>query len=273
MFPNIRINAFFVFLALLAGLNSAPSFLIAETDEETIYVCPPCGHDCLKTQFNAPGACGECGMKLVELQTALNQPAMAHPAGERKKVAILVFEEVQIIDYTGPWEIFGQAGFEVFTVAKEEGMITSVFGLKIQPDYNLNNHPEPDILLIPGGQVFNTQNDPVIKEWLNRNAQKAEIVLSVCNGAFILAKAGLLNGLKATATRALVHGLANAAPNITIVEDTRFVDTGKIITSGGLSSGMDAALHVVSRVRGEEVAKNIARGLEYQWNSQGIIEP
>ena len=101
--------------------------------------------------------------------------------------------------------------------------------------------------------------------------QKAQIVLSVCNGAFILAKAGLLNGLQATATRPLVHGLTSAAPNITIVEDTRFVDNGKVITSGGLSAGMDAALHVVARIKGEQTAERVAKGIEYEWNSEGVI--
>ena len=111
----------------------------------------------------------------------------------------------------------------------------------------------------------------VSKKWLNEKAKEAEIVLSVCNGAYILAKAGLLNGLKATTTRALVDGLENAAPNITVVRDTRFVDNGKVITSGGLSAGMDAALHVVSRIHGEERAKRIAYGIEYEWRPQGYV--
>ncbi|NIR48030.1 DJ-1/PfpI family protein [candidate division KSB1 bacterium] len=210
-------------------------------------------------------------MKLVD-KASVAQQQMRHAAKtERKKVAVLVFPGVQIIDFTGPWEVFGQAGFEVFTVAQESGPITTTFGMSLNPDYNFNNCPKPDFILVPGGNVLKTQSDPEVKTWLHQNTEEANMVLSVCNGAFILAKSGLLEGLKATTTRSLVDGLAAAAPNIEVVRDTRFVDNGKIITSGGLSAGIDAALHLVSKVYGRKRAERIARGLEYEWHSDGLL--
>ena len=250
-------------LCILALFPSA-----AEDADAPEYVCPPCGHDCLKTVFDEAGACGKCGMKLVLLSSIKDRPASPRAAAAGKKVAILIFDGVQIIDYTGPYEIFGQAGYHVFTVAKTPGTIETTFGMKVVPDYTLADHPSPDIVLVPGGQVFATQDDPAVKEWLTGNAEEAEVVLSVCNGAFILAKAGLLRGLKATTTRPLVDGLANAAPHITVVRNVRYVDNGKIVTSGGLSAGMDAALHIVSRINGQDNAGRIARRIEYDWNAE-----
>lgn len=221
--------------ALLA-VSTAGSF--PESGSGAEYVCPPCGHECLKTTFHEPGACGICGMKLVLLSTVLDQQAeQKHTKAQKKKVAILIFDGVEIIDYTGPWEIFGGAGFEVFTVPKTPEMITTVYGMKVTPNYTLEEHPAPDIVLVPGGQVFGPQSDLAVMRWLKDSASKAEVVLSVCNGAFILAKAGLLKGMKATTTRPLVDGLAAAGEDITPVHDVRFVDNGKIVTSGGLSAG------------------------------------
>ena len=194
---------------------------------------------------------------------------MSHAApAERRKVAILLFEGVQIIDYSGPWEIFGQAGFDVFTVARSKEPIETVFGMRVIPDHTLDEHPEADILLVPGGSVLGTQNDPAVQRWLKSTSKQADVVLSVCNGAFILAKSGLLEGLRATTTRPLIDGLATAAPDITVVHDVRWVDNGKIVTSGGLSAGMDAALHVVARYSSEERAARIAHGLEYDWRQR-----
>ena len=140
--------------------------------------------------------------------------------------------------------------------------------MKVGADYGLTDHPNADILLVPGGQVFGTQDDPAVQKWLRARAEQAEVVLSVCNGAFILAKSGLLKGLKATTTRPLVDGLANAAPDITVVRDVRYVDNGKIVTSGGLSAGMDAALHVVRRLEGADTAERIAASIEYAWSGE-----
>ena len=104
-------------------------------------------------------------------------------------------------------------------------------------------------------------------QWIQEKSKDADYVLSVCNGAFILAKTGLLDGLSATTTRYLIDGLEAIAPNTKMVRNVRYVDNGKIITSGGLSAGIDAALHLVSKIQGKERAQSIAYGLEYEWRT------
>ena len=258
-------------LAAFIGLGFAycdPSAIYAnQPSDKKEYVCPPCGCDKDNEVFDKPGACPTCGMALVEKGSAVSRPASS-PNVERKKVAILIFDGVQIIDYTGPWEVFGQAGFEVFTVAQKPDPITTAFGMKVTPAHVFADQLKPDILLVPGGNVLAAQKDPQTLKWVQESAEKAEVVLSVCNGAYILAKAGLLNGLTATTTAPLIDGLAQAAPNIKVVYDRRYVDNGKIITTGGLSAGIDGALHVISRLFGQGRAQAVALGIEYDWQPE-----
>lgn len=259
-----------VLLAVLLSVVFNPlqpaSVFASRGADKTEYVCPPCSCDKDNEVFDKPGTCTSCGMKLVEKGSGAARPM---PAAERRKVAILVFDGVQIIDYTGPWEVFGQAGFDVYTVALKADPIRTNMGMKVIPNYTVENNPKPDILVVPGGGVLNTQKDPKALKWVQETADKAEVVLSVCNGAYILAKAGLLNGLTATTTAPLIDGLSAAAPNIKVVYDKRFVDNGKIITTGGLSSGIDGSLHVVSRLLGRGRAQAIALGIEYNWHPEG----
>ncbi|MBI3843778.1 MAG: DJ-1/PfpI family protein [Planctomycetes bacterium] len=178
---------------------------------------------------------------------------------------ILLFEGVQIIDYTGPYEVFGQAGLRVVTVAASTEPLTTAMGMHVTPNFDLAHAPEADILVIPGGGVESATENQAVISWLREKAKQTPNVLSVCNGAFILAKAGLLDGLKATTFHGLIDELKTAAPHTTIVRDQRFVDNGKIVTAAGLSSGIDGALHVVAKMRGEGFAEATALGLEYDW--------
>lgn len=186
-------------------------------------------------------------------------------ARDMENVAILVFDGVQIIDYTGPYEVFGQAGYRVFTVAAGPGPITTNMEMQVAPAYTLDNAPEAKVLVIPGGGVDAAMNDPRILAWIRERAATAEHVLTVCNGAFILARTGLLDGLTATTFYDLIPELRTAAPKTRIVSDQRFVDNGKIITTAGLSSGIDGSLHVVERLRGKGRAQQVALNLEYDW--------
>jgi putative intracellular protease/amidase len=182
-----------------------------------------------------------------------------------KSVGILVFDGVQIIDYTGPYEVFGQAHFNVFTVSEKGQAITTSMGMSVNPTYSFENSPDPDILMIPGGTVEATYGNPRVIDWLRRKADKAQYVMSVCNGAFILAKTGLLDGLSATTFYGMIDPFRTFAPKVKVVTDQRFVDNGKIITSAGLSSGIDAALHLVEKIRGRGRAKALALHMEYDW--------
>jgi len=227
------------------------------------YVCPPCGCGSDDKVHDKPGFCEVCGMPLIVKGSQAAAPAQAPQA--RKKVAILIFDNVQIIDYTGPYEVFGAAGLEVFTVAASPAMITTSMGMKVTPHYALNDAPAADVLLIPGGGVVATQQDPNVIKWIQERSKQAEYVLSVCNGAYILAKTGLLDGLTATTTAPLIDGLAAFAPKVKVVRDQRYVDNGKFITTAGLSSGIDGAIYVVSKMFGMARAQLTALRMEYDW--------
>ena len=185
---------------------------------------------------------------------------------ELMKVAIFVFDGVQIIDYTGPYEVFGQGGqFDVYTVSKTGKTITTAMGMSMNPKYAFADSPEPDVLVIPGGDVHGPQGDPEVLDWIRKTVGGADHVLTVCNGAFILASTGLLDGLSATTFYGLIDELRDLAPRVNVVSDRRYVDNGKIVTSAGLSSGIDGALHMISRIRGEGRAQAVALNLEYDW--------
>jgi transcriptional regulator GlxA family with amidase domain len=206
------------------------------------------------------------------LSAATHSAAAARP----RNLAILVFEGVQIIDYTGPWEVFGHAmagehqqAFEIYTVAPKAGTITTAMGMSVNPKYSFANAPRADVLVLPGGDVEPFMDDAAVKKWVQESAKNAEIVLSVCNGAFFLGRAGLLDGLEATTFAGLIDELQKAAPKARVVRDRRFVDNGKIITSAGLSSGIDGALHVIERLLGKGTAQVAATALEYDWRPDG----
>ena len=186
-------------------------------------------------------------------------------ADERFKVAILLFDEVQIIDFAAPYEVFGQAKFDVYTVSKEGKEVTTAMGLHVSPAYSFATLPEVDAILVPGGDVHTAMHDKAILQWLQSRSDLAQYVMSVCTGALILAEAHLLDGLQATTFHRQIDNLRESYPAIKVLNDQRFVDNGKVITSAGLSSGMDAALYLVSKVQGLEAAKTIAHHIEYDW--------
>lgn len=229
------------------------------------YVCPPCGCGSDERLYDKPGFCPVCGMALIIKGSAPESGAPAVSREPAKKVAILIFDGVQIIDYTGPYEVFGAAGLEVFTVATSAATITTNMGMKVTPRYTLEDAPAADVLLIPGGGVIPTQQDPRVLKWIQDRSKQAEIVMSVCNGAFILARTGLLDGLTVTTTAGLIDGLPTVAPKVKVVRDQRYVDNGKFITTAGLSSGIDGALYVVSRLFGNARAQLTALRIEYDW--------
>jgi putative intracellular protease/amidase len=196
------------------------------------------------------------------------------PKAAPRNLAILIFDGVQIIDYTGPYETFGHAYsnegpvFNIYTVSEKVAAITTAMGMTVTPKYAFDNAPPANVLLIPGGDVEKQVNSPVVIAWLQSQSKDAEVVMSVCNGAFILAKAGLLDGLEATTTAGLIPMLRQAAPKTKVVDDRRFVDNGKIITTAGLSSGIDGSLHVIERFLGRGTAQMAALGMEYNWDPE-----
>ena len=201
---------------------------------------------------------------------------------QTRKVAILIFDEVEVLDFCGPFEVFTVAGrrggmipFEVYTVG-EHSPIVARGGLSINPHYTFANCPKPDILVIPGGggkkkdgTPFGTRREmenPVLLAWINSLMPSTEQLLSVCTGALIVAKAGLMEDLAVTTHHLAFGELKKVAPaSAKILESERVVDNGKIVFSGGVAAGIDAAFHIVGKLLGQEVAAETAKYIEYPW--------
>lgn len=210
-------------------------------------------------------------LSLLAFLTAISAPAEPH---KRLNVAIFVFPGVQTIDYAGPMEVFSQAGGNVFAVAEKPEPIVTSSGLSIVPKYVFGNAPQADIFVIPGGGGANPGEggvgdqtaDVTAIRWIKDTARSTSNVLTVCNGAFLAAKAGLLDGLKATTFYGMLDDLEVAAPRTKVMRDQRYVDNGKVITTAGLSSGIDGALYLVSKLQGLAKAQSIALHMEYNWD-------
>jgi len=262
----IPMTLLLAFVLLLGGGLHAPAALA----DAKHYVCTACNLPCDAKVFDKPGACPDCGMALVEQGSAAAVPAR----DDRRKVAILIFNGVEVIDSMGPWELFGAAGYNVYSVAETKEPVTSAMGMTMVPKYTFADAPKPDVLVVPGGGVRGAQNNAALLKYVVDVTGTARHTMSVCNGSFILASSGLLDGLTATSTYGNVMRLHQQFPKVKVVGDQRFVDNGKIITTAGLSAGMDGALHVIAKLDGEARARAVALGEEYHWDpSGGYVRP
>ena len=204
---------------------------------------------------------------LVALTTPTGAAHMMHDDAA-VTVAILMFDGVQIIDFAAPYEVFGQAHFNVYTVSVDGSPVTTAMGLSVNVDHDFAGAPPAQIILVPGGDVDEAQHDDATLQWLRERSTAADQVMSVCTGSFIVAQAGLLDGRSATTFHRAFDNFEKAFPEITVVRDQRWVDTGQVVTSAGLASGIDAALHVVAQHLGERRARSIAMHLEYDWSPE-----
>jgi len=190
-----------------------------------------------------------------------------------RNVAIFIFDEVEVLDFCGPFEVFSVTGrhqnekpFNVYTVARERGPVLARNQLSINPHYTFSNAPLPDLLIIPGGYGTRQQIEiPEVIEWVKKCSKSAEQVLSVCTGSLILGRAGQLDGLSATTHHLALSELESVAPNTKIDPEKRFIDNGKVVTSAGISAGIDMSLHVVAKLLGHEQAVETAKYMEYHW--------
>lgn len=192
-----------------------------------------------------------------------------------RTVGILIFPDVEILDFCGPFEVFSSARsesreklFNALTVAETDALVTCRGGLLVQPNVTFATAPKFDIVLAPGGYGTDQQQEnPVVLEWLRQQRAAAELTTSVCTGAFLLGAAGLLDGLRSTSHWSTIERLRQFVPAATVLDDERVVDEGEVITSAGVSAGIDMALHVVRRLHGDAVAIATARDMEYDWSS------
>lgn len=188
-----------------------------------------------------------------------------------KNAGIFIFDDIELMDFAGPFEVFSVANelekytlCNTFTFAENKDPVTSVNGLKVIPDYSFENCPGIDILIIPGGvgTVKLLDNNTVLDFILSAH-RKSEITFSVCSGARILAKLGLLDGLSYTTHHEVFDDILSLAPRGIPVRDVRFIDHGKIMTSAGISAGIDLSLHVIEKLFGESCVVRTRSYMEY----------
>lgn len=191
---------------------------------------------------------------------------------------ILIYNDVEVLDFAGPFEVFSTASrvksrqdnddvpfFNVFTIGETKSLKIARGGLKISPEYDINKHPDIDLLIIPGGIVIKELEKDHIISWIKTCDEQSKITASVCTGAFLLAKAGLLNSKCATTHYEDVQDLENMFPNIRVKRNVPWVDENNIVTSAGISAGIDMSLYLVSRFSNKKLAEDTARQMEYFW--------
>jgi putative intracellular protease/amidase/YHS domain-containing protein len=218
---------------------------------------------------------GTAGVAPAAAPAGLTAPAAAAPAAPLKPpatgsipVAFLLSEGAVVIDFTGPWEVFqdaqvpgrADAPFRLYTVAETTKPLHASSGLTIVPDYSFDEAPAPKVIVIP---AQSTRSDAALA-WIRKSAEGADLTMSVCTGAMLLAKTGLLSGKQATTHHSGYVQLAMENPDVHVRRGARFVESGRLATAGGLSSGIDLALRVVERYFGHQVAVDTADQMEYQ---------
>jgi transcriptional regulator GlxA family with amidase domain len=195
-------------------------------------------------------------------------------------VGIYLFNEAEVLDFAGPFEVFSTASrvkqrpapntrksFRVFTISETGESVHTRGDLEVKPKYNFKNHPNINLLIIPGGIVSNELNKEDVIEWIINISKKTKIVASVCTGAFLLAKAGLLKGKSVTTHWEDIKEIKSMFPDLNVVENKKWVDEGKIVTSAGISAGIDMSLHLVGRLQGDDIALKTAKKMEFDWTN------
>ena len=194
----------------------------------------------------------------------------------RKQVGILVFEHVEVLDFCEPFEVFSvtrldeekrreePSPFNAFLVAETTSPVVATGGMKVLPDYDLDRCPKVDILVVPGGWGTRREvNNERLLAWIADRSRQVETLTSVCTGALLLGKAGLLDGKRATTHWRALDWLQELCPKVTVERRLHFVEEGAVFTSAGISAGIDMSLRVVARYCGEAIARATARHMEY----------
>jgi putative intracellular protease/amidase/DNA-directed RNA polymerase subunit RPC12/RpoP len=247
--------------------------VLAITSPDSLgYFCEPCGNDCDTVAYTHEGVCPHCGMKLVR-QTYRARKELLGNAQQKLSICFYLQDGVEVLDFAGPMEVFSYGGFRVFTVSKKKEPLLAQGILKIMPDYSLADAPPADILAFFGGNAGPSAADTALISWIRSRKDATRYYFSVCTGAFILGKAGILDGLTATTFHSSIESLRKELPGTKVLADVRFVDNGRVITTAGISAGIDGALHLVAKLKGEEMAREVASYMEYdKWlPGQGLV--
>jgi transcriptional regulator GlxA family with amidase domain len=194
-------------------------------------------------------------------------------------IGLLVFDDVELLDVAGPYEVFTTASrvlsrsqpssspalFSVTTIARRPGPVQARAGLRLTPTHGLDDHPPLDCAIVPGGVVDAELDQPDLLAWITAQRQTVHILASVCTGALLLAQAGVLDGLDATTHWEDLHALRTLRPAVRVQAGLRWVDQGAVVTSAGISAGIDMSLHLVQRLHTRELAIRTARQMEFDW--------
>ncbi|MEW6285455.1 MAG: DJ-1/PfpI family protein [Chloroflexota bacterium] len=197
-------------------------------------------------------------------------------------IGIYIYDNAEVLDFAGPFEVFttasrvharqnpGASLFDVCLIAEREGLVHARAGFNVQPHYTIQNHPRLDVLIVPGG-VHNAELEkPAVIEWIRQTANDIQLTASVCTGAFLLAKAGILQGKSCTTHWEDIPDLRAMFPALDVKEDVPWVDNGSVVTSAGISAGIEMALHLVTKLAGKELAIRTARQMQYVWNNERL---
>lgn len=234
--------------------------------DRIVYYCAPCGcpHD--DHYFIGMGSCPSCNMTL---QPVIIGKARPNNSIQPPTVGILLYDGVDVMDVSGPLSVFEHANFNVVTFAESSAPVRVGTTVEFNPDFTYHNLPEVDIMVLPGGVLAEMNpEDQNLVELILEKSKETDIIFSVCSGAFFLGEAGLLNEKKATTFASLIPSLRANYPKAEVLNNVKYTDNGQVITSAGLSSGIDAAFHVVSRYYGIGRAQDIANHMEYPWARQ-----
>jgi transcriptional regulator GlxA family with amidase domain len=194
-----------------------------------------------------------------------------------RTIGIYIFDNVEVLDFAGPYEVFTCASrvagapppFVVRTIGASRAPVRARAGLALHPEASFDDAGRIDVLIVPGGVVGAELARPEVIRWIAATAATAELTASVCTGALLLAEAGLLDGLPATTHWEDLDELRAGWPQVDVQGGQRWIDTGRIVTSAGISAGIDMSLHLVARLGGQPLAERSARQMDYDWRAAG----
>ena len=191
-------------------------------------------------------------------------------------VGIYIYDEAEVLDFAGPFEVFSVASrfledskrFNVFLISEEDKTVIARGGFKVNPNYYFFNCPKIDVLIIAGGVHTEELKKRNVIDWISKTSNNASLVSSVCTGAFLLAEANIITNHQVTTHWEDINDLQNSYPNLKVLSNKRWIDEGNIVTSGGISAGIDMSLHLVSKLCDEELANKTAKQMEFDWTKK-----
>ena len=187
-------------------------------------------------------------------------------------IGIYIYDQAEVLDFSGPFEVFSVAnrlanlGWNIWLVAEEKSLVEARGVFQVKPHYSIQNVPELDVLIVVGGVHSEELRKTEVINWIRKTAEKTQITASVCTGAFLLAEAGLLDGLEVTTHWEDIPDLQRNYPNLQVRKGIRWIEQGKLFTAAGISAGIEMSLELVARLAGAELAERTARQMEYTWS-------